>query len=279
MTDHTFQEHVIPILNEYRERALLPSNERLLLVIDGHGTRYNVAMWRKFEAANITMLLLPSHSSHLLQQVDKAAAKTVKRGASLKPGKKLNGKGKGVDNATTVHWREVIKQRGGNIWASNHPDIIKAGWASSGIWPLNFSQINQRQEAPQWLHTLLKDLCRLQGEGCRRIVRLLAHIRLRKAIIDDEFDFLVRSKKRQLGGRVVTGGDEDVDGLTSMTPARAPKWFRNTMSAPTELAVNPMLKPPCSSTSISLPWHCAPPAPLSTTTAVPLNLTHIFNKM
>jgi hypothetical protein len=53
------------------KRVLLKKpEERALLILDGHTTRMNLNLWQKFHDEKVDVLILPSHTSNILQPLD-----------------------------------------------------------------------------------------------------------------------------------------------------------------------------------------------------------------
>ena len=85
-TRETFLLWTICFINElsvYRQD--LPAeirNNEALLIIDGHSSRENAYAMQLFAEANIIVLVIPAHTSHILQMFDVALAPPLKRSFS-----------------------------------------------------------------------------------------------------------------------------------------------------------------------------------------------------
>lgn len=78
------------IFDEYCTHVLIPNflkrraklngpDKRGLLVLDGHSSRINPELWKKFRAADIDVLVLPAHTSHVTQPLDLCVFSLFKR--------------------------------------------------------------------------------------------------------------------------------------------------------------------------------------------------------
>ncbi|KAH7826927.1 uncharacterized protein MONOS_2615 [Monocercomonoides exilis] len=46
------------------------NNPPALIILDGHASRHNINLWKMFSSANVDVVVLPSHTSHILQPLD-----------------------------------------------------------------------------------------------------------------------------------------------------------------------------------------------------------------
>jgi hypothetical protein len=66
-------------LTQYRLTLPQPiANDRVLLILDGHGTRANLIGLMIFHAFNVDVLILPGHTTHVLQAFDVCVASPLK---------------------------------------------------------------------------------------------------------------------------------------------------------------------------------------------------------
>ena len=81
-TTKTFRDYIItgllPQLLEKRKRVH-PQQQKIILIVNGHVSRKNPALLSDLQTHNIIMILLPPHSSHLLQPCDCGVNSVVKR--------------------------------------------------------------------------------------------------------------------------------------------------------------------------------------------------------
>jgi 4-hydroxybenzoate polyprenyltransferase len=123
---------------EWLRRVFIPQtkpidpNEWRLLVIDGHHTHTTIAfMWECF-TNQIYIVFLPAHTSHVLQPLDVAVFRPLKR-AFQKQLHSLNAH----DSSTVMAKRRFLycyhKAREEALTASN----ICSGWRATGLWPVN----------------------------------------------------------------------------------------------------------------------------------------------
>ena len=129
-----------------RYRLDLPENlkeERILLILDGHTSRANFFVAKIFDVFGIDILVLPGHTTHLLQPFDICVASSLKsefkknllayqttldENGLLKNNKKLNMKE--VRKMMLLCFLDAI-------YSSAKPSNIKSGFLNSGISPLN----------------------------------------------------------------------------------------------------------------------------------------------
>ena len=82
MTRATFMEIItqifIPYVKRKRERLGLASDAPAALVVDGHSSRYYPPVLEALRENNIALLIIPAHSSHLIQPLDLILNKQVK---------------------------------------------------------------------------------------------------------------------------------------------------------------------------------------------------------
>ena len=78
------------IFAQYCEQVLIPNfqrrrknldhpNNRGVLIVDGHSSRINPDLWKKFKAADIDVVILPAHTSHITQALDLCVFSLFKR--------------------------------------------------------------------------------------------------------------------------------------------------------------------------------------------------------
>lgn len=103
----------------------------ILLIYDGHATHVGINIIKMAREANITIMKIPPHTSHLLQPLDLAVNKSFKDrwDAALIKWQRLN-IGKQIPK------KEFAKILG-QIWTSLDPAICAAGFKKAGIYPLN----------------------------------------------------------------------------------------------------------------------------------------------
>jgi hypothetical protein len=76
-----FMDVLLPHINKRQEDFLLPGGmiPRALLFLDGHATRRIPEIWRKAYEYKIDTIILPSHTSHLLQPLDRNPFAALKK--------------------------------------------------------------------------------------------------------------------------------------------------------------------------------------------------------
>jgi hypothetical protein len=102
------------------------SNERMLLLLDGHSSRMNRELWEHFREEKIDVIVIPAHTSHILQPLDLGVNAEFKRALEKVPpyppkhemARKLPEFFTGLDGA---------------IYSALHPATIRHGFAESCI--------------------------------------------------------------------------------------------------------------------------------------------------
>ena len=132
---------------EARTRSNLRSPEEYrLLICDGHDSHISAGMVNFCIQKRIDVLLLPPHSSHLLQPLDVAIFAPLKRAISLQISRLLRS---GITRIQKAEWLErYIEAREQGITTAN----ILAGWCGAGLFPENMHrvliQISDKRIAP-----------------------------------------------------------------------------------------------------------------------------------
>ena len=69
--------HFIPYVQELRQK--LCTDERAVLIVDGHLSRYDLETFEVLHNAGIDLIILPAHSSHITQPLDRTLNGLIKR--------------------------------------------------------------------------------------------------------------------------------------------------------------------------------------------------------
>lgn len=116
-----------------------------LLIYDGHLSHISMELIQAAIEAEVTILKLPPHTSHILQPLDVSVFKGVKSkwDSLLAEWTKQN------------YGRQLPKNEFANIlgkvWDSVNPDVIKKGFEKSGIFPINRLRLDQKNFDPDKL--------------------------------------------------------------------------------------------------------------------------------
>jgi hypothetical protein len=89
--EDVMRSDVMKWIEERRKTITDEKRKRALLILDGHPSRRNLALWADFAAADVDVVIIPAHTSHLLQPLDlgvNAAFKMAMRKAIPAPGKR-----------------------------------------------------------------------------------------------------------------------------------------------------------------------------------------------
>ena len=114
-----------------------------LLIIDNHGSHFSVDVLDKAKDNNVTILCLPSHTTHLAQPLDVAVFSAMK-GAYNKvcaASRLLKADHRLRVSDFSKFFKEVFL-------ASMTPSNIVAGFCKTGIWPFNKMAITASSMAP-----------------------------------------------------------------------------------------------------------------------------------
>jgi DDE superfamily endonuclease len=76
---YIFRKHLVASLDDYRKSLKMPALP-LILLCDGDISRKDSELMKILKDANIKLILLPAHATHILQPIDVSLAKRIKRG-------------------------------------------------------------------------------------------------------------------------------------------------------------------------------------------------------
>jgi hypothetical protein len=239
ITKHILEEALPIVLNNYRVQMHLKDGEQLVIILDGHSSRYNMDLINTLVKENVRVIIGPAHASHLWQMVDQGQGNALKKGPSLVPSKRVRGINAGVEDVGIVRWKDVLEQRIDNVWSASAPNKITNSWRRSGLHPFDPRCIDARNQtsANLELNTFLKELTNAYGEGhlCRaKIVceNTLAQQNVSAVPTEDELRRLV--KKCQLGGMELTNNGLLRKIMDETANADLPKWLRKPEEAEEE---------------------------------------------
>src|SRR2546423_674838 len=131
-----------------RTRGNLTSpDEYRLLICDGHDSHISADMVNYCIQNHIDLLLLPSHSSHLMQPLNVTVFEPLKRALSLQISRLLRS---GITRIQKAEWLErYIEARERAITRVN----ILAGWCGAGLFSENMHRILQQLPDNKIIHT------------------------------------------------------------------------------------------------------------------------------
>nr|XP_026494170.1 uncharacterized protein LOC113399291 [Vanessa tameamea] len=111
----------------------------VLLIYDGHSTHVGLNIIEEARKANITILKLPPHTSHVLQPLDIAVMKPFKDrwDALLVQWQRLN--------IGSVMPKTEFARLIGQVWAGIDSQVLRNGFRKAGIHPVNREEINENQ--------------------------------------------------------------------------------------------------------------------------------------
>ena len=121
----------------------IPPTRPVLLIMDGHGTHMSIKLIELARSNDVHLLCLPSHTTHVLQPLDVGVFKSFKGNWSKACSKYLAGR-----VITSGKLASLIA----DAWPlSLTPLNIMSGFKKTGIYPINPSEVTDRQLAPSKL--------------------------------------------------------------------------------------------------------------------------------
>jgi hypothetical protein len=155
VTKVIMEQHLLPTLEGYRTSLGKGRADRLLLVLDGHRSRFSCVMLRALERANVHLLLLPAHATHILQPIDTNLAKSMKRGGPVEAQQVKQGIRAGRQS-TMADAHSVMSRFASSVSRALTMDKIRGAWRDTGLYPFDMNLINRRMLAPPtWSEFLL----------------------------------------------------------------------------------------------------------------------------
>jgi hypothetical protein len=139
ITAEIFQQYCQKIIiKAYQSRIqkihTINPNARGLLILDSHTSRSNSSLLEEFQKNNIDVLTLPSHTSHILQPLDRGIFKIFKATLSRK---RIN---LVIEDADTQRF-ELLRLAKHALYNAFYPENIKKAFAEAGIFPINRQHI------------------------------------------------------------------------------------------------------------------------------------------
>lgn len=209
MTKNLFTYYAIYLICQISHyRLTLPHeirNERFLLLLDGHPSRNNFIAALILYLFEVDLVLLPPHTSHLLQAFDVAVAAPLKSNFKNElVHQQFNlyfANGYNINKQTARELRtSLIKSFLNSLRKSATISNIESGFSSSGIYPLNVNQplssqytmlpknnsihLNQQEIKDYWLNNE-EGLAQLfENENGRKITENDFQIDLKKIVKD-----------------------------------------------------------------------------------------------
>ena len=122
-------------------RASLPQNQRnkdILLILDGHSSRENPITLELFKMYNIHLLVLPGHTTHVLQLFDVGLASPLKDKFTIIFSRHAKQKEQYTENSMTSNLRKIAIESFVEAWDStaNKPNC-EAAARTVGLFPFN----------------------------------------------------------------------------------------------------------------------------------------------
>lgn len=123
------QNFFVDEINKKRQ-ANGEDNEPVLLIMDHHSSRDGLDAKLLWDQHKILLLLIPAHSSHIVQPLDLSSNGEFKQ--------KLRERFKTIPNEDASSRRNRLMQISARVLSRiNNKDTIKTGWEHTGLWPFN----------------------------------------------------------------------------------------------------------------------------------------------
>jgi hypothetical protein len=129
----TSDSHAFKWLTEVFEPStkLADPTQRRLLIMDGHSSHITANVIAYCMEHAIDLLILPPHTSHMLQPLDLSVFSPLKRALAAE-----------TDAASRVDTGRILRSEWTSMYirarqAALRPSNILAGWKASGLWPLS----------------------------------------------------------------------------------------------------------------------------------------------
>ena len=142
MTRWLFESWISYFLEYLKSGPGIDHSKRHLLILDGHNSHVTLEVVKISMQSGLDIVSLPSHTSHALQPLDVACFKTFKTAFrrcrdlwSLENSKKEVGK------------QDLCEWTSRALKAALTPNNIKAGFRSTGIWPLDCTATRGKMHA------------------------------------------------------------------------------------------------------------------------------------
>ena len=123
--------------------ANIPPIRPVLILMDGHGSHMSIDVIERARADNVHLLCLPAHTTHILQPLDVGVFKSFKANFSKACTKYI------ADNPGRVVTTDKLASLVAAAWPLSYTPVnIMAGFKKSGVFPINPSEVTDRQTMP-----------------------------------------------------------------------------------------------------------------------------------
>jgi len=121
-----------------KERYGISHGNRHFLLLDGHESQMMLEVVQKARVEGLDIITLPSHTSYRLQPLDVTIFKSFKVAFKAHRDKwTLDNKGKGAKKENLTKWVSL------GLKKTLIAEKIQKGFATTGIWPLDPTTINE----------------------------------------------------------------------------------------------------------------------------------------
>ena len=189
-------EVFIPEIEHRREIDEAP-DQRALLILDSHSSRQCAKALSALSDADIDVVTIPSHSSHIVQPLDLLVNGQYKKALAANIDVQ--------EDATSEERLEAFVR--GALYAMTEallPRLVKQSFALAGVWPLN-----EEQGVKSKYVTKVVDSKKKRKRTCRISIdnRLITRGSLIERLEDREEEIQAKARKK----KKVIASDDDVD--------------------------------------------------------------------
>lgn len=154
ITREIFEQWTIKIFMPYVETIRRRSSEfshcRALLLVDSHSSRAAPETLQMLHDNNVDVLTIPSHTSHLLQPLDRGVNSTFKRALDALPSSTCG-------MTLAERRKEMIVKMVSGTYSAMSPTVITGAFREAGVIPLSSTIVEQ---LPQVATPPVKKKCR-----------------------------------------------------------------------------------------------------------------------
>ena len=133
-----FEETFIPQATARRDNP----NDPIVLMVDGHESHKSNEILALAAKHNISLYILPPHTTHRLQPLDVGVFGPLQRRWQERCDEVINNTGNEIAKSEFI--REYMGVHDGVFTG----ELIQSAWKSSGIWPPNPNQFTEEDFAP-----------------------------------------------------------------------------------------------------------------------------------
>lgn len=180
MTAEMFEANLSAFINHYRTSYLQPrgftewQTMQLLILLDGASSHKLSAEALASPAyANVDFLYLPAHASHIFQTIHVCLARMVKKDLNMAPRPRINWQGE-EETIKSRPAADLLFALESGLKQASTRDAGVSAWKTTGLFPWDPSQIDNRNQLPEEIREVIRSLVGLTKEEC--IMELTHHL-------------------------------------------------------------------------------------------------------